>query len=127
VRKIIIASFGLCAVLPALLSAQEVATKLASGCYRRAAADSGKVILYDSAAVSRWDKESVAKIARHELCIGMTADMMRKAWGSSRFLRSDIPYTVGDTTDTYYYRGATVIAVNRIVRAIRAPSKPDMP
>jgi hypothetical protein len=106
---------------PAVLAAQTAKTDSASACSSRAANDTNRVVLADSSAPRRWDARTIARVGRHEVCVGMTEDMLRKSWGLPRTIYSLTPTAPGDTTIQFYYRGATVVLVNGRVRAIRAP------
>jgi hypothetical protein len=90
-------------------------------CVVRVPSDTVKALLSDSTAPRRWSAEQRQRIARHELCPGMTADMMQQSWGDSGRLHVSVPPAPGDTTFQYFYTGATVVVVNGIVRAIRPP------
>jgi hypothetical protein len=128
-RTVLLMAFVLCprAGHAQQAGATQQGAKPAAPCVKRAAADTGKVVLADSSAPARWSKETLATIARHEVCVGMTADMLRKSWGIPTNINALIPGTPGDTTAQYFYRGATVVVVNSTVRAIRPPTKPHRP
>lgn len=96
-------------------------------CQKRAAADTGRVALADSSAPARWNKEILASVAKHEACVGMTADMLRKSWGLPTSIRTTLPATPGDTTSLFYYKGATVVLINDQVRAMRPAETMRMP
>jgi hypothetical protein len=102
------------------VAAHAQATGTAGSCTKKSAADSGKVVLGDSTAPQRWDKTIRDKVARHEACLGMTMDMLVKSWGGPRKV-TDLR-TETDTTSQFFYHGATVVLVNRVVKAIRPPS-----
>jgi hypothetical protein len=107
---------------PTLSHAQTARASSGNACTKKAAADSGKVILNDSTAPIRWDKPTRDRVSRHEACLGMTTDMLVKSWGMPKNITDQRTET--DTTSEFFYKGATVVLVNRVVRAIRPPAHP---
>lgn len=117
-------TLGLAAALvwPVAAHAQANSPRAAGPCMKKSPADSGKVVLWDSAAPPRWDTTIRGEVGRHEACIGMTTDMLVKAWGTPHNI-TDLR-TATDTTSQFFYHGATVVLVNRVVKAIRPASHP---
>jgi hypothetical protein len=103
---------------PRFTTAQAVVT---TPCALRAKGDTIPAVLADSAAPKRWNSQVRASIARHEICVGMSRDMMVQSWGLSHRLQTFVPNVPGDSVGYYYYQSATVVVVNSVVKAIRPP------
>ncbi len=65
-----------------------------------------------------WPDSTLAAIARHEACTGMSQQMVRAAWGLPVTIQTSIGS--GFEVDEYRYRGATLIFQNDSLAAFRA-------
>ncbi len=111
---------ALCLSSSQLVSAQSSEARVTPACRIRSSADTSKAFLVDTTAPRRWGSETVAAIAQHKACVGMTRDMLVQSWGMPSGINVTSSRNTKAMTAQYSYHAGTVIIVGDTVRAIRS-------
>jgi hypothetical protein len=100
-----------------------IATAQSRECRAKVPGDSVRAVAADSSTRLQWSAADKMRVEGHIVCVGMTAAMLRTAWGRPQGIDSTLPLPgfEADTTEELFYRTATIVTVNGKVRAIRPP------